>query len=134
MSCLSCKTNRYLINIYKSQQRVTVPQPLPIPSFPALLPPPRSPEVCIVTRESRSDENLGGSISSCPVGNSSKVNEEGSAGLPEFWLCHIYGTEGSICQYLQSRSVLKGERSVLLFCMLSSQIIFGLEYCLLVFL
>lgn len=66
MSCLSCKTNRYLINIYKSQQRVTVPQPLPIPSFPALLPPPRSPEVCIITRESRSDENLGGSISSCP--------------------------------------------------------------------
>lgn len=66
MSCLSCKTNRYLTNIHKSQQRVTVPQPLPIPSFPSLLPPPHSPEVSIVTRESRSNENLGGSISSCP--------------------------------------------------------------------
>ena len=66
MSCLSCKTNRYLTNIHKSQQRVTVPQPLPIPSFPSPLPPLHSPEVSIVTRESRPNENLGGSISSCP--------------------------------------------------------------------
>lgn len=35
MSCLSCKTNRYLTNIYKSQQRVTLFQPLPIPNFPS---------------------------------------------------------------------------------------------------
>lgn len=63
MSCLSCKTNRYLTNIYKSQQRVTLPQPLPIPTA-QHEPRPARPDFCIVRRESNSNENCGGSSSS----------------------------------------------------------------------
>lgn len=64
MSCLSCKTNRYLTNIYKSQQRVTLSQSFPIPDFPAQIPPACSLKLCIVKRASNSNEKFGGSISS----------------------------------------------------------------------
>lgn len=64
MSCLSCKTNRYLTNIYKSQQRVTLSQPPPSPNFPPGTPPRMQPGILHCKKESKSNENFGGSISS----------------------------------------------------------------------
>ena len=64
MSCLSCKTNRYLTNIQKSQQRRTLFQPLPIPNFPSQIPPRAQPRILHCNKESESNEDVGGSISS----------------------------------------------------------------------
>lgn len=53
MSCLSCKTNRYLTNIYKSQQRITLSRL--DPDCPAWTRPACNPKFCIVRRGSNSN-------------------------------------------------------------------------------
>lgn len=64
MSCLSCKTNRYLINIHKSQQRGLFPSHFQSPTAHHRSRPTHSPEFRIVKRSPNQMRTFGGSISS----------------------------------------------------------------------
>lgn len=64
MSCLSCKTNRYLVNIHKRQQRVRFPSHFQSPTAHHRSHPTHSPELRIVKRSPSQMRTFGGSISS----------------------------------------------------------------------